>query len=387
MKKYIHIIILSITITIISACGNSEKKKQEAAQAQANAAVPVSVYKVVEDNLVGTDTYPGTVVPLNVVELRSQVTGYITRIYVKEGELVRKGQALYEIDQSKYKAAYQQAVASLRSAEASYQKALKDADRYKALAEKDAIAKQRVDYALTDLETAKSVVNASKAEVNSVATDLAYATIRAPFNGRIGLTQVRLGSQVSPGTTLLNTISAEDPVAVDFVINDKDIPRFTDIKKLNTTTTDSLFTLSFIDKSKYEYEGKLVTLDRAVDPQTGTIKVRLIFPNPNKNLIAGMSCIVNVKNENIGTQPIVPYKAVTEQMGEFFVYVINVDNKVSQRKIEMGNIINGIAVITKGLKKGESIAVDGIQKLREGVTVKTETGSKNNTKSASKTAG
>ncbi len=357
------------TAMFFSACGN-KKEQEKQAQAQANAPVPISVFEVKEQNVVGTDTYPGTVVPLNEVELRAQVGGYITKIFIKEGQLVKKGQPLYEIDQSKYQAAYRQAQANLNSSVAALQKAEKDAERYQKLAEKDAIAKQRVDYALTDLQTAKSQVAASKAEVNNVAADLSYSTIRAPFDGRIGLTQVRLGAQVSPGNTLLNTISSDNPIAVDFVIDDTDIPRFIAFQNNKTAPVDSLFTLSFIDKTQYKFAGKLVTIDRAVDPQTGTIKVRLSYPNPNRVLIAGMSCIVSVKDTNIGIKPVIPYKAVTEQMGEFFVYFVNDSSKVEQRKIQMGTRFNDMVVITNGLKKGEKIAVDGIQKLKEGTPVK-----------------
>ncbi len=355
-------------IAFLAACGN-KKEQEKQAQAQANAPVPISVFEVKEDNVVGTDTYPGTVVSLNEVELRAQVSGYITKIYIKEGQFVKKGQPLYEIDQSKYQAIYRQAQANLRSSEAALIKAAKDADRYQKLAEKDAVAKQRVDYALTDLQTAKAQVAASQAEVRNVATDLGYSTIRAPFSGRIGLTQVRLGAQVTPGTTLLNTISSDDPVAVDFVIDDNDIPRFTALEKNSGKMPDSLFTLAFINREKYNATGSLETIDRAVDPQTGTIKVRLKFPNPKRELIVGMSCLVEVKNPEIGVKPVIPSKAVTEQMGEFFVYFVNDSNKVEQRKVTMGTRFKDMVVITKGLKKGEKIAVDGIQKLKQGTPV------------------
>ncbi len=206
-----------------TACG---AKKEEAAQNAAPAAVPVTVYKVTEESVVGIDTYPGTVVPLQEVELRAEVSGYLTKSYVQDGQRVTKGQRLYEIDQSRYAAAYQSAQAQLRITQANYEKAAKDAERYNRLAEQDAIARQRVDYATTDVANARAQISAAQASLANAATDLRRSVIVAPFNGTIGLAQVKLGSLVTPGTTLLNTISSDNPIAVDFPVNEQLIPRF-----------------------------------------------------------------------------------------------------------------------------------------------------------------
>lgn len=354
----------ALFLVMLASCNKSQNVQQ---QNPANTPVPVNAYTVADEEVVGIDTYPGTVVPLNEVELRAQVTGYITNIYVQDGQKVSKGQKLYEIDRTKYQAAYNQAQANLQSARANLERVQKDAERYENLSKQDAIARQRVDYVLADLKTAQSQVAAGEAALASTGNDLKYAVITAPFSGTIGISQVKIGTQVSPGQTLLNTVSSDDPIAVDFVISQSEIPRFNRIQA-QKSSNDSLFTIQFGDRSVYQFPGKLTAIDRAVDRQTGTITVRLSFPNPSRQLIAGMSVVVRALNEDIGRQIVIPYKAVTEQMGEFYAYVIQADS-VQQRRLALGSAMQDKVVVREGLKAGESIVVEGTQKLRQGAKV------------------
>lgn len=348
---------------VLVSCGGEQSAPQ---QNPAAAAVPVNTYTVVEQHVTGTDTYPGTVVALNEVELRPQVSGYITDIYVQDGQRVRKGQKLYEIDRSKYQASYQQAQANLQSAKANLARVQKDLERYERLAEKEAIAKQQVDYARTDVQTAESQVAAAEAQLRSVSTDLGYSIINAPFDGMIGISQVRVGAQVSPGQPLLNTISSSDPIAVDFVINEQEISRFNNF--LQGNQSDSLFTLTLNNGEKYPHNGKLLVVDRAIGRRSGTTTVRVQFPNKERILIPGMTVNVGVLNQDIGEQPIIPFKAVTEQLGEYFVYVVQADSVV-QQNVTLGTRVGADIVVREGLKEGQDIVVDGVQKLRQGAKI------------------
>lgn len=323
---------------------------------------PVSVTDAKVAKAVYYDKYQGTVVALNSVELRSQVAGFITGIFFKEGEVVSKGKQLYEIDRRKYMAAYQQAEANLSSANANLVKAQKDADRYNMLLKNDAIARQTVDQAVAALETAKSQVAVAKAGVLSARTDLSYSIITAPFTGRIGISQVKLGAQVTPGTTLLNTISSEHPIGVDVVINEDDINRFYNLQK---HSTDSTFRLQLSDGTEYKRSGKVLAIDRGVTSQTGTVKVRVQFPNENDVLKDGMSCVLNVLNEDSGNRVQIPFKAITEQMGEFFVFTAH-DTIAKQNKVVIGPRVGMNIVIMKGLQEGDKVITDGFQRLRDG---------------------
>ncbi|MFC0512613.1 efflux RND transporter periplasmic adaptor subunit [Mucilaginibacter angelicae] len=330
------------------------------------------------------DKYQGIVVSINTVELRSQVPGFVTGIFFKEGDVVQKGKVLYEIDKRKYQAAYDQAKANVLSAEANLVKAQKDIDRYNMLLKSDAIARQTVDQAQATYETNKSQVAVAKAGLESARTDLSYATITAPFTGRIGISQVRLGTQVSTGTTLMNTISAEHPIGVDVVINEQDINRFYNLQK---SSTDSTFKLVLPDGSKYNKTGKVLAIDRGVSNQTGSLKVRIQFPNEDDVLKDGMSCVLQVLNSQSGNRVQIPYKAVTEQMGEFFVFATRdtvikdtaADKTVKDRrdtiakqvKVKLGPRINDDVVIMDGIKQGDKVITDGFQRLRDGGRVTT----------------
>jgi len=345
-------------VAVLFGTSCKEKAKPNAAPPP----TPVSVTEAKVADAVYYDQYQGTVVAINNVELRSEVSGFITGIFFKEGEVVQKGKALYEIDRRKYQAAYDQAVANLQAANANQVKAQKDIDRYNMLLKNDAVARQTVDQAEAAFETSKSQVAVAKAGVESAKTDLSYSIITAPFTGRIGISQVKLGAQVSPGTTLLNTISSEHPIAVDVVINEQDISRF---YKLQKSSTDSTFKLQLSDGTAYSQPGKVLAIDRGVTNQTGTIKVRIQFPNEGDVLKDGMSCVLQVLNGDSGERVQVPYKAVSEQMGEFFVFV-SLDTIAKQHKVKLGPRIGSDVVVLSGLKDGDKVITDGFQRLRDG---------------------
>jgi membrane fusion protein (multidrug efflux system) len=325
---------------------------------------PVNITEASQQAAVYYDKYPATVVALNSVELRAQVSGFITGIFFKEGEVVQKGKTLYEIDRRKYEAAYRQAEASILSARANFNRAQKDMDRYNRLAEQDAIARQTLDNATATLETNRSQVAAAEASLLSARTDLDYSLIKAPFTGRIGISLVKLGAQVSPGTTLLNTISSENPIAVDFVVNETEIGRFANMQGKTLSPEDSTFRLQLPSGSSYKHKGKIVAIDRGVDNQTGTIKIRIEFQNPDDELKDGMSCVLNVLNDQSGDRLIIPYKAVTEQMGEFFVFIAK-DSIALQRKVQLGPKLRDQIVIMSGIEAGDKVITEGIQRLRD----------------------
>lgn len=331
----------------------------------------VTIQEVGLSDAVYYDEYPGTVTALNQVELRPQVSGFITGVHFKDGDRVRKGQLLYSIDAQLYDANYQQAVANLNIQEANLNKVQKDANRYHELDKNDAVAKQLVDNADAAVEVAKRQVEASRANIRGVQTSVRYTKVYAPFDGVIGISAVKTGAAVTAGQTSLNTVSSDRELAVDFNVDQKDIFRFTKLMSEKQNTSDSTFTLAF-GTEEYPYPGRIYLLDRAVDPQTGTIKARLIFPNIKNLLISGMNGTVRIKNSASTQSVIIPYKAVTEQLGEYFVYVPDDSSKVSQRKVVLGKQIGNDIIIKDGLKQGEKVVVQGVQNLREGVSISTK---------------
>jgi membrane fusion protein, multidrug efflux system len=353
---------LLLVFILLNAC-----RKKDSGD-PAGTGVPVNVTEVREEKVSFYANYPGSIVALSEVELRSEVSGFITGIYFKEGSFVKKDQKLYEIDRSKYIATYNQAKANVDIATANEEKARRNADRYTKLSEQDAIAKQRLDDAMTDLQNAGLELVSAKAGLARAQTDLNYSLITAPFDGTIGISQVKMGSLVSPGQTLLNTISTDNPMGADFVINERELGHFQELARLNSPKNDSTFRISLPDKSIYKEKGSIQVIDRAIDPQTGTIRIRLVFPNPDQRLRAGMSCLIHVLNASDHEQLVIPSKSLLEQMSEYFVFVVD-SQKVKQTKITLGAQFEDRVVVTSGLQKGQQIVTDGIQKLRNGVQV------------------
>ncbi|MEO6670043.1 MAG: efflux RND transporter periplasmic adaptor subunit [Ferruginibacter sp.] len=354
------------SVVLLGAC---ENKKPEPPKTPPP--VPVVLDTVKTTDAVYYDEYPATVTALNQIDLRPQVSGFISAVHFKDGDRVKKGQLLYSIDEQLYAANYQQAVANLKVQEANQNKAQKDANRYHELDKNDAVAKQLVDNADAALEVAKKQADASRATIQAVQTNVRYTKIYAAFDAVIGISAVKVGTAVTAGQTLLNTISSDKELAVDFNLDQKEIFRFTKLINEKRDNTDSTFRLAFGDDI-YPEPGKLSLLDRTVNPQTGTIKARLIFPNNKNLLIAGMNGTVRVKANASEKSIVIPYKAVTEQLGEFFVYVPGDSNKVSQRKIELGKQMGTNVIIKDGLKEGEEIVVQGVQNLKEGSVITTK---------------
>jgi RND family efflux transporter MFP subunit len=364
--KYLFLIFL-IAIPQLSC-------KRGPAQAGYGGEVPVTDYTVETKKINAYEKYPGTIVALNEVEIRGQVTGYLTGIFFREGTQVIKGEKLYEIDRRKYQAVYDQAKANASIAESNLEKAQRDEQRYAVLNEQNAIAKQIYDDASTNLQNAKMQLASAKAALQNAETDYNYSLILAPFTGTIGLSLVKTGALVNAGQTLLNTVSSDNPMGVDFIINEKSLADFVELQKHKTA--DSTFKILLPDYTQYGFNGTISVIDRAVNPQTATIRVRLIFPNPQRILRAGMTCVVQVLSEGSGERIVVPAKAVAEQMGEYFVYRID-SSKVSQIRIEPGANIGDYLVVNRGVSPGDKIVLDGLQKVRNGSMVRVGSPAKN----------
>ncbi len=368
-----------LSCLILGAC----KKKQP----PQNAEVPVNLIKVKEQHVLYYDKYPSTTQALSQVNLLPQITGAITGIFFKEGSYVKKGQKLYEIDKRIYQANYDQSIANLNVSKGTLVQAQQDADRYEYLNKYNAVAKQLYDHAIITLENAKNTVNASDQAVKTARANLNYAVVYAPFDGTIGFSMVKLGDVVNPGTTILNTISTDDPIAVDFIINEKQLPHFEQLKNGSKHAPDSLFTILLADNSLYPYTGKISIIDRAVDAQTGSIRIRLVFANPKNLLRVGMSCVVRVHNQDTEPQLVLPSKAVVEQMGEYFVFVakdsvINPTKStadtatrpkllVIQKKVYVGQTVGPNVIVKSGINNGDRIVVDGVQSLHDGSRITT----------------
>lgn len=379
---------LSLMLLICSAIFSCKQK-----QPPPPAAVPVNLMTVTAEKVTYYDKYPSTTIALSQVNLNAQVTGYITGIYFTEGTHVRKGQRLYSLDERLYRSTVDQAKANLRVDSGIVQQTQQDEDRYVYLKKYNAIASQVVDHAVITAKNAKDSLRAGQQQLKTAETNLSFANIYAPFDGTIGISQVRLGNLVTPGTTVLNTISTDDPMGVDFLVNEAQLAHFQDLQKNKQASIDSLFTIILPNQAIYPYEGKISVIDRAVDPQTGAITIRLVFPNPQGALRAGMSTVVRVHNQEATPQIVVPSRAVVEQMGEYFVFIakdtVSDSNgadstakkstdtvetpklRAFEVKVQLGQTIGANVVVRSGLSEGDKIVLDGVQAIHEGSEITT----------------
>ncbi len=351
--------------------------------------VPVNLFTVTAQPVVYYDRYTATTVALSQVNLLPEVQGYITGIFFTEGTAVKRGQKLYEIDRRIYEANYNTAAANLKVAGGNLTQAQQDADRYEYLYNNKAVAKQLYDHAMITLENSKNAYKSAQEALKNAETSLTYSVISAPFDGTVGFSQVKLGDLMTVGQTVLATVSSDDPMGVDFLINEKQLAAFDNLQKTRHTPADSLFTLILPNNATYPFTGTIAVIDRAVNPQTGSIRIRLHFPNPKSTLRPGMSCVVRVHNTDPAPQLLIPNRAVVEEMGEYFVYVARdsapagtadtakdrapgAPNRTSfayQKKVQLGATLGPDVIILRGIAEGEKIVADGVQSLHNGSVI------------------
>ncbi len=351
---------------LLASCGGGDKKPATADQAAAMPKPVVNVITTEAQSYKVSSQYAATLEAYSIVKLRADVSGYLKFIKVQDGAHVRKGQVLYSLDKSRYQAAYNKAKAALSEVKTSLALKQRDLDRYQDLLKHDAISRQTVDQATTAVEAAQASLRAAEAAVESAATDLRHTDIIAPESGKIGIVQVKVGDLVSAGQTLINTIVNENPMYADFEIPQSDIAEFTDPAIKRT------YAVRFSDGSAYDKPGRLVVVNNAVDQTTGSIQIRLQFPNDKGILKSGMSAIVLVQHPTDSTAIAIPTTALVHILAETSVYVVNEDNKIESRNVEAGPEIGNKTIITSGLKPGEKVVVEGLKKVRPGVEVQVQ---------------
>ncbi|WP_116105320.1 efflux RND transporter periplasmic adaptor subunit [Lewinella sp. IMCC34191] len=361
---------LLILMMLFFSCGGGESKEQSGGGAQAKEqATAVRVVQVEEQKLVFYESFPGTVTPLERVEVRPQVSGYITARHFRDGERVVKGQRLYTFDVRQYQAEVNQAEAGIEAARANVALAEKNVARYRRLAEAEAIATQTLDQSEAELESRQQALNQAEAQLNSAQTQLDYASIRAPLTGLTGLGSAKVGTQVSPGSPVLTEITRQEPVGVDFALPQQEIPRFARFEAMSAAELDSTFRLRLPDGTLYGIPGEIYATEQTVDSRTGSLTVRLQFDNKANILRNGMTVSVEVLNQQSGRQLTVPSQALAEQMGEFYVYRVQ-DSMAFRQNVKTGEQVRDMQIILDGVEAGDTIIAEGLKAIRDSSRVR-----------------
>ncbi len=311
---------------------------------------------------------------LSEVEIRPRSSGLVTKLMFQPGQRVKEGQPLAEIDSRPYDEAVIDAQAKLAESEANLARSRQDVARYQPLLADNAIPRQTYDQAVAQERANSSVVDARKSGLERARLDRSYAEVRSPISGQIGLQKLEVGALATAGQTVLATVSTLDPMVAYFNVAETEylayVKRAQAANKPVAQSGSYPVELVLADGSVYAHPGKVDFADRALNAGTGTLTLRAVFPNPEDLLRPGMSTRVRVVSDVAENAILVPQKAITEMLGKQFATVVGADNKVQQRPIKTGARLGDLWLIEDGLKPGEVIVVDGLQKARPGVTVK-----------------
>lgn len=311
------------------------------------------------------------------VEVRARVEGFLERVHFQEGALVRAGAPLYDIDRKPLEAVVAAARADQATAEARLAKAENDVARYTPLVARQAVSQRELDDARAERDAARSQVDAAKAAVEKATLDQGYTRIFAPIAGLAGTTQVKAGNLVGRGeNTLLTTISQIDPMIFEVGVTEADYLRIVrrglqsgKVAGRGSAAPVEGIELTLADGSKYAQTGKVGPVERAVDPTTGTLGVQIIFPNPDLILRPGQFGRAKALLEMKPNALLVQQRAVQELQNLYSVAVVDDSGKVAFRNVKVGPRVDSMWVIEEGLKPGERVVVEGLQRVQDGMTV------------------
>jgi membrane fusion protein, multidrug efflux system len=306
------------------------------------------------------------------VDVRARVAGVLQTVEFQEGSYVRSGQLLYTIDPREFQAVVEQAKGDLARTIAEQARFDQDVARYKPLVDQNAIPRQTYDTAVAQAEAAKAAVEAARATVARAELDVEYTKVYATTDGIIGKTEVNPGNLVGRGeSTLLTRISKVDPIHVRFSIAEREylalMRRFGPAD--SRRREEAMFDLILADGSRHPYKGRMAFADRLVDPSTGTLLVEVAFPNPERIIRPGQYGRVRIAVETKTGAILVPQKAVQELQATYSVAVVRGDNTVEMRQVVPGPRVGNLWVIDSGLNPGDRVVVEGLQKVRPGITV------------------
>jgi membrane fusion protein (multidrug efflux system) len=356
---------LALTLVALVAWG-----ALRAAEAQAPPAPAVGVRAAEIRGVARSYEFIGRIGAINTVQLRARVEGFLDKILFTEGQEVKAGDLLYQIEQAPYQAQVDANKANVAQLEAQHVNADLTLQRAQILLHSPAGQQSSVDAALAAERALAAQIDNAKAQLQTAEINLGYTDIRAPVDGRIGRTVYTLGNLVNPASGVLDTIVSQDPIYALFPVSQRDLEN---IRAERRQENGSMIKIEILVKlangKEYPHPGVWNFTDVQVNQQTDTLLMRATLPNPERQLVDGEFATVVVKERNEQPHLVVPQAALQLDQAGSFVLIVNPDNKVEMRRVTPGPQDGTDTVITDGLKPGERVIVDGIQKVRVGQTV------------------
>lgn len=351
------------------ACG------EKTAEKSAPPPPEVSVVETVAQDVPLYLEFVGEVAGMKDIAIRARVEGFLEGLHFQEGSEVKEGDPLYTLESQPFEEKVATRMSAVAEQETILAKTKGDLDRIRPLADINAVSKSDLDEAVAAYEATLSSLEAAKANLRAAKIQLSYTKIKSPINGIIGKTKAKVGDFVGkdPNPVILNTVSRIDTILVTFFITETQyltIARYLAKEKQATLEDrEANLELILIDGSVYEHKGRADFINREVDATTGAMLIQASFPNPEKLLRPGLFARVRAQARVVKDAILIPQRCVMELQGLYNVYVVDAENKVSIREVTAGPKVDSFWLIEKGLKPGEKIIYEGIQKVRDGATV------------------
>jgi RND family efflux transporter MFP subunit len=357
----------------LSGCGSD-------ATATAQPPAPqVSVASALERDVTEWDEFTGRLEAVESVDVRPRVTGYIESVNFTEGSTVRKGDLLFVIDPRPYRAELSKAEAELARAVARSELAVSDEARSEKLLDIKAVSREEYDSRVNGSREAKADVAAARAAVDSAKLNLEFTRITAPISGRVSKAVVTAGNLVTGGSnaaTLLTTVVSLDPMYVTFEGDEQIYLKYNELsrrgERASSRDAKNPVLMGLANEDGYPHSGAMVFVDNQVDPRTGTIRARASFENKDGYLTPGLFARVKLLGHNSYRAVLVDDRAIGTDQSQKFVYVVDAQNKVVYRQVKVGRLQDGLRIVQQGLQPGETVVVNGLQRVRPGVVVATE---------------
>nr|WP_040394689.1 efflux RND transporter periplasmic adaptor subunit [Centipeda periodontii] len=352
------VVVVFVLAAMLSGCGNK----------QAGGARPTAVkaMNVLRQDTPLTHVYAGQIMGTDEVQIRSRVSGNIVEKYIVGGQFVSAGQPLYRIDSRQYESALLQAQAVLAQSEATLNNARMDLGRYQQLYASAAISEQTLSTQQAQVNAYEAAVAANAALVRQAQENLDDTVIYAPMSGQLSVDDVAMGTFVSAGTTTLVSMGTSNPIFAQFSLSENEYLNFVEQAAKTGGIGSVVVELTLSNGSKYPIIGHIVTSDRALAQQTGTLTVKALFDNPDGLLLPGMFARVSLIGDTLPNAILVPERAVQQLLGKSFVMLVGPDNKAVARTITLGDKIGSYYVVKDGLDTSDIVVVEGLTTLQEG---------------------
>ena len=360
--RFITVSLLAVVLAVLifSGCGNTKNSMQ-------GGAVQVKAMKVVQQDAPLSAEYAGQVKGKDEVKVQAKVSGTVVEKYVRGGEQVRAGQALYKIDSRQYESSVLSAQAELAKANASLSNAQTDLGRDQELWNQQAISEQTLTTQQSNVDSYRAAAAADAALLQKAQENLADTVVYAPLDGKLSVDDVAVGTYASAGSTSLVTIGSANPVFVQFSISE------TEYLKLQSSAQGGINGISnaqvnivLSDGKEYPFSGRIVQADRALSENTGTLTVKALFDNPNGILLPGMFARVRLTGDVVPNALLIPQRAVQQLLDKSFVIVVGPDGKSQSKMVTLGDKLGSYYIIKDGLSAGDTVVVEGLTSLQEG---------------------